>query len=99
MMIDEIKHFMHGVLIQDAEVLKRIDLAADDVFIKDEQLIFSLSGLYSLLGEASGIDFGAFKKQLYGSTLNRELKTMGGEITVFQSSGKIDSSLYCLKLL
>jgi hypothetical protein len=97
MTIVEIMQFFKGFLNQDPLVLKRINAAGENVLLGDGELIFSLQGLYRLTDPKQGHDFPGFRKMLYSSSLNRDLRSLDAEIVLYQSSGKLATNLYCLR--
>ncbi|MFT5220451.1 MAG: hypothetical protein ACI9LO_001777 [Planctomycetota bacterium] len=99
MNIDQTRQFFEQVAAQDADTLCRIDASKRDISMREGVLVFSLTGLHAFLYPGKGDEFAAFKTMLYASELNRQLRDKGNEIVLYRSSGKIRSSLYCLKPL
>lgn len=97
MTISEIMQFFEGFLNRDPLVLERINAAGENVRIHDGEFIFSLEGLYRLTKPRQGDDFGGFRKMLYSSNLNRDLRSLDAEVVLYQSSGKLATNLYCLR--
>ena len=95
--IDDVRDFFSLVLAQDADTLLRVAETDAEVEIQRTGLVFSLSGLYTLLDPEQNLPYRDFRKLLYDSTLNEELSAFDAEITVFRSTGKTATSLYCLK--
>ena len=60
------------------------------------QIIFSLEGIHQILLKDQEQTFKEFRTALYQSPINQELQKLGYKVDVFQSSGKVDTSLYCL---
>ena len=64
------------------------------------QIIFSLEGIHQILlknqEQNQEQTFKEFRTALYQSPINQELQKLGYKVDVFQSSGKVDTSLYCL---
>ena len=94
--LDDVQEFFKAVLQRDEATLKRIEDGPDDARIEQQQFVFSLAALLELLDKPE-TSMKTFRKLLYSSELNRQLRTRGAEITVFHDSGKIDSNLYSLK--
>ena len=94
--LDDVHAFFESVLQQDEATLKRIEDGPDDARIEQQQFIFSLAALLQLLDKPE-TSIKAFRKLLYSSDLNHQLRSRGAQITVFHHSGKVDSNLYCLK--
>lgn len=99
MNIDQIRQFFEQVVALDADTLRRIDASTRDISMQEGVLVFSLTGLQAFLYPEKSEEFATFKKMLYASELNRQLREKGNEIVIYRSSGKIRSSLYCLKPL
>ena len=89
--------FFEGFLNQDLLVLDRINAAGEGVMVRDGEFIFSLEGLYRLTDPSQVEDFRGFRKMLYSSSLNRDLRGLDAEIVLYQSSGKLATSFYCLR--
>ena len=94
---DKLREFFEAVLHHDEETLRRIEAGPTDARIEQQQFIFSITALLELLDPQGEIELKAFRKILYSSELNRELGEHGVQITVYRSTGKVDSNLYCLK--
>ena len=60
------------------------------------KIIFSLEGIHQTLFKNQEQTFKEFRTALYQSAINQELQKIGYKVDVFQSTGKVDSSLYCL---
>ena len=96
----DLKHlheFFDGVLAADEIVLHRIETGPENAWVEQRAFVFSLAALLTLLDSEGEMTLKAFKKLIYSSELNRELSDHGAEITLFRSTGKVDSNLYCLK--
>jgi hypothetical protein len=54
---------------------------------------------HQLMTQASleDLEYKAFRKALFHSPLNEEMKKRGGEIVILENKGKVDESVYCLK--
>ena len=61
---------------------------------KTGALVFSLLSLYELLIELQSVSFSEFKKSLYQGSFNQTLGEMGGVVSIYHSTGKIDGNLY-----
>jgi len=94
---DELRDFFAAVLAQDAAALQRIEQSAGDLELRPEGLVFSLPALHAALDPGQSLAYRDFRKLLYDSTLNQELSAFDAEVTLFRSSGKTDTSLYCLR--
>ena len=78
----------------------RIEQSTADVSIQGCNLVFSLPGLWDLLfGENSEISYRAFRAAIFRSTLNADLSRIGAVVDICRSTGKVDDSLYQLRLL
>jgi len=95
--IDDVRDFFAAVLARDAAALRRIEQCAGDLELRPEGFVFSLPALHAALDPAQGLAYRDFRRLLYDSALNRELGAFDAEVTLFRSSGKTDSSLYCLR--
>jgi hypothetical protein len=95
--IDEIRDFFGLVLVKNAAALDLINAAEADLQLLPQGFVFSLPALHALLDPGQNLAYRDFSKLLYDSSLNQELSAFDAEVTLFRSSGKIDSSLYCLR--
>jgi len=96
--IDDVRDFFAAVLARDAAALQRIEASAGDCLeLRSEGLVFSLPALHAALDPGQTLAYRDFRKLLYASTLNQELSAFDAEVTLFRSSGKTDTSLYCLR--
>ena len=95
--IDHIRNFFGLVLSKNPAALDLINDAEDDLQLLPQGFVFSLPALHALLDPAQNLAYRDFSKLLYDSTLNQELSAFDAEVTLFRSSGKIDTSLYCLR--
>jgi hypothetical protein len=95
--IEDIRNFFCLVLTQNPAALDLINAAEDDLQLLPQGFVFSLPALHALLDPEQNMAYRSFSKLLYHSTLNQELSTFDAEVTLFRSSGKIDTSLYCLR--
>jgi hypothetical protein len=95
--IDEIRDFFGLVLVKNAAALDLINAAEADLQLLPQGFVFSLPALHALLDPGQNLAYRDFSKLLYDSTLNQELSAFDAEVTLFRSSGKIDTSLYCLR--
>jgi hypothetical protein len=94
---DDVRDFFAAVLVQDATALQCIEQSAGGLELRPEGFVFSLPALHVALDPEQGLAYRDFRKLLYASTLNQELSAFDAEVTLFQSSGKTDTSLYCLR--
>jgi hypothetical protein len=95
--IDIIRDFFRLVLTQNPAALDLINVAEDDLQLLPQGFVFSLPALHALLDPGQNLPYRDFSKLLYDSSLNQELSAFDAEVTLFRSSGKIDTSLYCLR--
>ena len=93
----DIRNFFCLVLTQNAAALDLINAAETDLQLLPQGFVFSLPALHALLDPEQNLPYRDFRSLLYDSTLNQELSAFEAEVTLFQSSGKIDTSLYCLR--
>ena len=95
--IDEIRDFFARVLAEDAAVLALIDDGAENLQRLPQGFVFSLPALHTILDPDKSLEYRYFRKLLYDSTLNQELSAFDAEVGLFKSTGKVDTSLYCLR--
>jgi hypothetical protein len=95
--IDDIRNFFGLVLTKNPAALDLINDADADLQLLPQGFVFSLPALHALLDPEQNLAYRSFSKLLYDSTLNQELSAFDAEVTLFRSSGKIDTSLYCLR--
>ena len=60
------------------------------------QLIFTIEGLYQLLIDEKEFSYSEFRSMLYASELNQALQALGYKVAMFESTQKIDTSIYQL---
>ena len=95
--IDKIRDFFAQVLAGDVSVLAMIDDCTENLQLLPQGFVFSLPALHAFFDPGKSVDYRDFRKLLYDSTLNQELSAFDAEVTLFQPSGKVDTSLYCLR--
>jgi hypothetical protein len=95
--IDEVRALFEAVLLQDKRVLRRIEDCPGEAWLEQGKFVFSLSGLLAVIDPQGDGDAQQFRKLLYSSRLNQELRAGGAEIAIFRQCGKVKSNLYCLK--
>jgi hypothetical protein len=96
---DDIRDFFGLVLAKNPAALDLINAAQDGLQLLPQGFVFSLPALHALLDPEQTLAYRDFSKLLYDSSLNQELSAYDAEVTLFRSSGKIDTSLYCLRQL
>ena len=74
-----------------------IDDCAENLQLLPQGFVFSLPALHSFFDPDKSIEYRDFRKLLYDSTLNQELSAFDAEVALFKSTGKVDTSLYCLR--
>jgi len=95
--IDYIRDFFALVLAKNPAALDLINAAQEDLQLLPQGFVFSLPALHALLDPEQDMLYCDFSKLLYDSSLNQELSAFDAEVTLFRSSGKVDTSLYCLR--
>ena len=97
-MLDRVLTFFCQFLTNDAAALECIEAGRGKVFIATEtdSLVFALNDLHELLDDARELEYPAFRKLLYQSSINQQLLKYQGRIELLQSSGKVDSNVYHL---
>ena len=95
--IESLQQFFIDVLAGDADTLRRIDDSDLDLELAPAGFVFTLPALHALLDLGQQLDYAQFRKLVYASTLNQELSAFDAEVVTFDSSGKIDTSRYCLR--
>lgn len=102
-----VEHVFGGFLQQDISLLNEIDNAGCDIYIVDEQFIFTLPALFELTCNAfeaahhqplsrSRPDYLRFRKQLYSNPTNTLLSHKGGIVKVNKPAKDLDHSTYKL---
>ena len=94
--INDVRDFFAAVLARDAHALQCIE-HAEEFELQPQGFIFSLPALHRLLDPQQNLAYPDFRKLLYASTLNQELSAFDAEVTLFQTTGKVDTSRYCLR--
>lgn len=80
--------------VQVKEELSRLRL--EDIWLEEGKLVFSLPALHKFLFCEKACGYSKFRRELYGSSLNSKLREIGAKVIIFESTGKIDTSRYCL---
>ena len=94
---DDVRDFFVRVLDGDTATLQDVAATDDEIGLESGGLVFTLPALHALLDPDAALDFGAFRRLLYDSTLNEELGAFDAEVVVHRSTGKTDTSHYCLR--
>ena len=96
--IDSIREFLLKTNAGSPEIRNAIeDILNCDIFFDADQFVFSLEGLWRLCDPQETLSFNDFRRMLYASELNQQLRTRGLEVAIYRSTGKVSSNLYCLK--
>ena len=95
--INYIRSFFGLVLSKNPAALDLINAAENDLQLLPQGFVFSLPALHAMLDPEQCLPYRDFRNLLYDSTLNQELSAFDAEVTLFRSSGKVDTSLYCLR--
>ena len=95
--IEAIRDFFSLVLAKDAVALDLIDKSVSNLQLLPQGFVFSLPALHSLFDPGQNMAYGEFRELIYNSTLNQELSAFDAEVSLFKSTGKTDTSLYCLR--
>jgi len=91
--------FFERVALRDAEELRR--LHADPAFALDpDRWRFTLPDLFAYLQQRdeafSGTDYLRFRRALFNSSVNRNVRRFGAEIVIADNRSKVDQSTYAL---
>ena len=69
---------------------------------RHKQIEFTLPQLFEYFSqierEIAKLSYTEFRKMLFNSSINEEMKKRGGEIVIKENKGKVDKSIYCLKI-
>ena len=95
--IAAIRDFFGLVLAKDRLALGLIDESVSDLQLLPQGFMFSLPALHFLLDPDANLTYPEFRELIYNSTLNQELSAFDAEVILFKSTGKTDTSLYCLR--
>ena len=94
---DSVRDFLLAVHAREPQLVSRIEKTPAECRLEPGRFVFSLEALWSLCDPQAILDFAAFRRMIYASELNRELRLRGLEIAIYRSTGKVRSNLYCLK--
>jgi len=83
-------------LNKEHEVLVKIADFEGEIFIENNALVFTLKGLFDCLNADEEMHYLAFRRVLYSSRLNEDLRVHNGYVEVHCSTGKVDDSFYRL---
>ncbi len=93
-------HMMLDALLNGEAGLFGIPLVSVD---HHKQYQFTLPQLFICFSqvdnELAKLSYAEFRKVLFNSPINEEMKKRGGEIAILENTGKVDKSVYCLKLV
>ena len=95
--IDDVRSLFERVLAGDIDTLRRIETVEAGLELSSSGLLFTLPALHAFIDPEAVFDYRKFRNLLYQSSLNQELSALDAEIVVLQSTGKVDSSRYCLR--
>lgn len=100
-MQQDIINFFSQVMDENRATMVCIEKFSGEVGFDKEssELVFSLHGLYEILGFGSQHDYSVFRKNLYSSTINQALNAFGGSVEIHRSTGKVDDNIYKLTRL
>ncbi len=91
--------FFRNVAKKDSSVLAKIEQFSN-FDVNTKQWSFALIDLYSFLqrynSEFQDIQYNKFRKVLYNSPINQEVKKFGAEILVDTNKSHVDRSTYIL---
>lgn len=94
--------FMTKLLLNQRNEIINVSRSQANVYFEQEQLVFSIKGLYDYLDFDDQITLRQFKKALYAGQLNAKLATYNAKIAVYGNSLSENRSenkhLYCLHL-
>ncbi len=90
--------FFISILRQDEITVTSIPKNDNLIYIdkRNDQLIFTINGLYELLKNKENISYSEFVKCLYSGTINEKLGNLGGKIEIHISHGKVNLNTYRL---
>ena len=96
---ESLLEFFRDAARKDSSVLGNIQ-QFNNFDVNSNQWSFTLIDLYSFLqdynSEFQNIDFNNFRKTLYNSPINHEVKKFGAEVLVKTNEGHVDRSTYVL---
>jgi len=90
---------MLDTLLNDTTGLFELPLITEN---NHRQIEFTLPQLFEcfsqLNNELAKLSYTEFRKALFNSPINEEMKKRGGEIGILENTAKVDESVYCLKV-
>lgn len=103
-MYEQVLDLCRRFLACEPAISAKITAYEGNLSIEGEALVFGLADLFDFLssckpdGEYEGsASYQEFRRALYQSTLNQDLRALGGQIVVHQSTGKVETNLYRLE--
>lgn len=66
------------------------------IFVENENVIFSIEGLYFHLKHSDCLSYNQYRRMLYASQLNYKLKQENLKIINYNNDPSIKANLYCL---
>ena len=93
-------HNMLDAILNGETSFGELELAGKHQYKKCE---FTLHQLYKCFAgldmELATLTYTEFRKALFHSPVNEEMKKRGGGIEILENTGKVDESVYCLKIV
>lgn len=66
----------------------------DGIWYQDGLMRFTLPALYQMSGSSSDFTYNAFRQAIYSSNINEQLAQSNYKIDVYDSKGKVDTTVY-----
>ena len=96
MMYQKVFEFFSRIILNDPQAISLVSQYNDKLEWSEGQLIFTIDGLYRLLIDEKEFSYPEFRSMLYASDLNQALQTLGFKVIIFESTHKVDTSIYQL---
>ena len=97
MLVDKFAALIKSLVGREKVLLNTVMANSDDIYLADNALVFTIRGIYQLMCKADDSTYIEFRAALYQGNLNQELGKLGYEVTIFDSTGNIDTSWYQLR--
>lgn len=95
-MYQKIFEFFSLIILNDPQAISMVSQNNCKLKWSEGRLIFTIEGLYQLLIDEKEFTYSEFRSMLYASDLNQALQKLGFKVTMFESTHKIDTSIYQL---
>ncbi len=95
-MYQKVFEFFSQIILNDPQAISLVSQYNEKLEWFEGRLIFTIDGLYQLLIDEKEFSYSEFRSMLYASDINQALQKLGFKVAIFESTQKIDTSIYQL---